>query len=109
MNRGRRALLSLHHSSLHVCVPLKTELPPTLEGLAELTSLDRLIKSSDDLEEPSITLSIQEHNTAILRELVERHEQLYHEFFTSTPYHFEELYCHLPINRIKVTNNSPSL
>lgn len=109
MNRGRRALLSLHHNSLHVCVPLKTELPPTPEGLAELTSLDRLIESSGDLEEPSVTRTMQEQNTAILRELVERHEQLYHEFFTSNPYHFEELYCHLPINRIKVSNHFPSL
>jgi hypothetical protein len=101
LNRGRRALLSLHHRSLNVCIPLKTDLPSKAE-LEEKVALETVFAAPEgesQFEELEITETARSHNTWRLRQLIHRYEQLYYEYLATPAERFEELHFDIPIKR----------
>jgi hypothetical protein len=99
MNRGRRALLSLHHNSLNVCVPLTTDLPATHEEFLDLVALDLLLEQDTLIAEPRVSRAIQESNTRILQDMADRYNHMYQDFYSLTAAQFDEQYGNIPIDR----------
>lgn len=97
-NRGRRSILSLHHSSQNVCVPYnKDELPVKIEDYLNLCSLDLLLAQQTAITEPVITKEIIHTNSAILAELVSQHDRLFIDYGSSNVRRFEAQFFDIPL------------
>lgn len=97
MNRGRRALLSLHQSSLNVCIPYTGELSEKQRELEDLIMLETILTSKEPVIETRSTSFMQEHNTQELHQIIQQYERLFQEYHTSPAARFEELHLNIPI------------
>ena len=97
-NRGRRSILSLHHSSQSICIPYKEdELPAKKDDYLNLCSLDLLLAQDTSITEPVITKDRVHTNSAILAELVRQHDRLFIEYSSSNVRRFEAQFFNIPL------------
>ncbi len=103
LNRGRRALLSMHPSHRGICVAFNNEvLPSKSKELHSHIDFDYLRDhpSVERLTEPPRTTHMIKQNTNLLKELIDRYERVYLQFLTTLPMRFEEQYFDIPTPQI---------
>jgi len=102
LNRGRRALLSLHAGSFNLCVPFNRDLPDTKEELHEVVSLDMNISNGFVCTEEKRTLQMAKNNTKRLRQMINKYEPLYYSYLTTARMRFEEKHFNIAVNYLEL-------